>query len=342
MNKLHATINDVAKAAGVSITTVSRILNNKPDVAPATRQRVQQAIASLNYTPHIQAKNLAGGRSRSIAALYPAEALGFSGFEFDFFVGVANVAGKHEFLFNLIFHPLSENELLNLYRSNRVDGVILMEVHMNDWRPALLREYGYPFVMIGHREDNTGMSYIDLDFEAALMLTIKHLYELGHRGIGFINLTGDQRDQGYGPAVRSLRGYERGCAKYNLTPMVRDARRAVDDVTNATHELIDQYRELTAIITLHTDGMIGIIRAANSRGLDVPTDLSVVGLVSDKVASLITPTITSISFPAQAMGTRAAQMLVQMLDSDTYEAHGILLKPRLLVRESTAIARQRR
>jgi DNA-binding LacI/PurR family transcriptional regulator len=123
MNKSHTTIMDVAKAAGVSITTVSRILNNKPDVAPATRQRVLETIASLGYTPHAQAKSLAGGRSRSIAVHYPADSIGFSGLEFDFFIGMANVASKHEFLFNLFFHPLTESELLNLYRSNRVDGV---------------------------------------------------------------------------------------------------------------------------------------------------------------------------------------------------------------------------
>lgn len=342
MNRPHATINDVAKAAGVSITTVSRILNNKPDVAAATRQRVLEAIASLGYTPHAQAKNLAGGRSRSIAALYPSDSIGFSGLEFDFFVGMANIAGKHEFLFNLLFHPMSENELLNLYRSNRVDGVILMEVHLNDWRPPLLREHGYPFVLVGHCEDNTGISYIDLDFEAALMLTIKHLYELGHREIGFLNMTGGLRDLGYGPSVRSLQGYQQGCARYNLTPKVRDARPTIDDVMIATHGLLDEHPDLTAVVTLHTDGLIGIIRAANSRGLEVPTDFSVAGVISDKVASLITPPLTSISFPAQTMGTRAAQMLVQMLDSAAYEPHGVLLKPRLVVRESTAAARKRR
>jgi DNA-binding LacI/PurR family transcriptional regulator len=341
MNRPHATINDVAKAAGVSISTVSRILNNKPDVAPVTRQRVLEAIATLGYTPHAQAKNLAGGRSRSIAALYPADSVGFSGLEFDFFIGMANVAGKHEFLFNLFFHPLSESELLNLYRSNRVDGLILMEIHLDDWRPTLLREHGYPFVMIGHCEDNTNISYIDLDFEAAFVLTIKHLYELGHREIGFINLTGDLRDQGYGPSVRSLRGYELGCAKYKLTPKARDARPTIDDVMNATQELLDEYPNITAITTHHTDGLIGVIRAANNRGLEVPADFSVVGVMSDKVASLLTPPLTAVSFPAQAVGTRAAQMLVQMLDSEVYEPQGILLKPRLVVRESTAAAYQR-
>jgi DNA-binding LacI/PurR family transcriptional regulator len=341
MNRSHVTIIDVAKAAGVSITTVSRILNNKPDVAPATRQRVLAAIASLGYTPHSQAKNLAGGRSRSIAVLYPADSIGFSGLEFDFFVGMANVATKNEFLFNLFFQPLSESDLLNLYRSNRVDGVILMEIHLSDWRPALLREHGYPFVMIGHCEDNTDISYIDFDFEAALMLAMKHLYELGHREIGFINMTGTLRDTGYGPSVRALRGYEQGCLKYELKPKVRNARPTIENVMSATKELLDEYHELTALTTLHTDGLIGIIRAATSRGLEVPTDFSVVGMIPDKIASLITPPLTSISFPAHAMGTRAAQMLVQMLDSATYEPKSILLKPRLVVRESTAAVRTR-
>ncbi|MCC6456643.1 MAG: LacI family DNA-binding transcriptional regulator, partial [Caldilineaceae bacterium] len=125
MNK-NTTITDVARIAGVSITTVSRILNNKPDVAPETRRRVLDAIAQLDYTPHAQAKNLAAGKSRSLAVHYPSDSMGFSELEFEFFVGASTVATKRGFLFNLFTNVMSENTLLNLYRSNQIDGMILM------------------------------------------------------------------------------------------------------------------------------------------------------------------------------------------------------------------------
>jgi DNA-binding LacI/PurR family transcriptional regulator len=339
MNK-HTTIHDVATAAGVSITTVSRTLNNKPDVAPKTRQRVLTVIAELGYAPHASAQNLAAGRSRSIAVLYPMDSLGFSGLEFEFFLGIAAVTGKNEFLFNMIFQPMTESGLLNLYRSNQVDGLIMMEIHLNDWRPRLLNPLGYPFVMIGHCEDNTGLSYVDLDFEASLFLAVKYLYELGHRRIAFLNLTGTLREQSYGPSVRSLHGYQRACEQYGLVPIMGDAPAALEDVCAATESLLTTHPDLTAITTLHTDSLMGIIRTLQRRGLDVPLDVSLIGIIVDKVAQLITPPLTAISFPAQTMGTRAAKMLLQMLQDPASMPKQVLLPPKLIARDSTAPARE--
>jgi DNA-binding LacI/PurR family transcriptional regulator len=334
----NATINDVAKLAGVSITTVSRILNNKPDVAPTTRQRVLDAISQLGFTPHAVAQNLAGGKSRSIAVLYPSDSLGFTELEFEFFVGASQAATKASFLFNLIVSPITEQMLLNLYRSNQVDGVIVMEVHLDDRRVNALRENGYPFVLIGRCEDNTGLSTVDLDFETAILASVEHLYNLGHRYIGLTNLAGTQT--GYGPSIRSLWGYQRACEQFQIEPIYREAKPTIDDLYRATDALLDEQPCLTAMISTHTGPMVGAIRAVQNRGLSVPGDFSIMGILSDQTAQFLSPPLTAISFPAQTMGSRAAQMLIRKLQEADYEDKQVLFKPRLVVRESTAPARK--
>jgi LacI family transcriptional regulator, galactose operon repressor len=161
------TIADVAKMAGVSVSTVSRILNNKPDVSPATRDRVLGIIQELGYRPHVQAQSLAGGRSRTIALSFPARHAGFTQLELDFFIGAAQAAAERDYFFNLMTSPMTHDDLLNVYRNAYTDGVILMQICIQDWRVEMLRDYGYPFLMIGRCADNSGLSYIDLDFEAA-------------------------------------------------------------------------------------------------------------------------------------------------------------------------------
>src|SRR5512138_2422260 len=124
----EVTIFEVAQAAGVSITTVSRILNNKPDVSKATRQRVQQVIEALGYTPHAHAQRLAARKSRTIALLFPLERA-VSLLELDFIVGAAAAAGEENFFFNFMTAPITKSSLFGLYRSVQVDGIILMEIH---------------------------------------------------------------------------------------------------------------------------------------------------------------------------------------------------------------------
>jgi DNA-binding LacI/PurR family transcriptional regulator len=332
----NVTIVDVARAAGVSITTVSRALNNKPDVALPTRQRILEVIAELGYAPHAQAKNLAGGKSNAIAVLYPAAyTAGFSALEFEFFLGAAQVVSRADYLFNLIFETVTEQHLLNLFRGNLIDGAILMEVHLQDWRVDFLREHGFPFVMIGHCEDNTGLSYVDLDFTGAVMLACDHLIELGHRNIGFVTLVGDARQPGYGPSTRALWGYERACRDYGLPYIAVEAIERIEDLYRVTNDMMDRHPEVTAIITNHGPGIVGIVRALEQRGLSLPQDVSVMSIISNKVAELITPPITAVAFPAEHMGRRAAQMLVAKLQDPNYRDRQILFTPRLVTRAST-------
>jgi len=329
------TIADVAKTAGVSVSTVSRILNNKPDVSASTRDRVLEIIRELGYRPHIQAQSLAGGRSRTIALLFPIKYAGFTQLELDFFIGAARAAEERDYFFNLMTSPMTHDDLLNVYRNAYTDGVILMRICIQDWRVQMLRDYGYPFVMIGHCADNRGLSYIDLDFETAMLMALEHLFELGHRHIGFLTRPPSEREQGMGPAIRSLEGYRKALEKFGLKSAYREVNQTVQDMYTATLDLLREYPQLTAIVTVHGATAIGIIRALKQMGRSVPQDFSIVPIATDKIAQLITPPMTAISFPTAEMGYDAARMLIDTIQDETREPEQILLRPELILREST-------
>ncbi len=332
------TIADVAKAAGVSISTVSRILNGKQDVAEATRERVQRVIEELGYSPHAQAQRLRAGKTRNIALLFPLKypsSTPFNPLDMDFIVGAAAAAGQQEFFFSLLTTPVTKSSLLNLYRGAQVDGLVLMQIHAHDWRVDLLREKGYPFVMIGHTDDNTSLSFIDLDFEASVMTAFEHLVGLGHHNIGFLGQGQDLHEAGYGPAIRSWNGYQRALAAYRLPSIYREAHFAGQDVVQATLSMLNEHPDLSAIVTTHAYAALNIIQALNTRSLHIPDEISVVTVTAERIADLSTPPLTNVDFPAYEMGYRAVDMLTRTLEGNMGEPEQILIPPRLIIRNST-------
>jgi DNA-binding LacI/PurR family transcriptional regulator len=338
MDSAEITIADVAKRAGVSVSTVSRILNNKPDVAESTRTHVKQIIDELGFRPHTQAQRLAAGKSRTIAFVHPIEYL-FSReslADTGFILGAASAAAKESYMFNLVTIPMDESSLIGLYRSAQVDGTILMEIHLEDWRVDLLRQRNLPFTMVGHCADNSGLSYVDLDFERSVLAAVDHLIDLGHRHVGFLSHSAVVRLHQYGPAVRSLRGYELACKKHDLA--MRFAESDVDAVQihQATLKMLAKWPELTAIITSTGASVVGVLRALADCGRRVPDDTSVIPFISDKLSQLITPPLTAIDLPAYSMGHQAANMLIARLQNPDLKAEQILIPPNLIVRGSTA------
>jgi DNA-binding LacI/PurR family transcriptional regulator len=330
------TIADVARASGVSVSTVSRILNGKPDVAEKTRQRVRQVIETLGYTPHVQAQRLAAGRSHTIALLYPSKSIAMTHLELDFLIGAAAAANEESFFFNFTTEPITKSRLLSLYRSAQVDGVILMQIHVHDWRVNFLRDNGYPFVMIGRCADNTGLSFIDLDFEGAVLTVFDYLVGLGHRHIAFLNLSALMNQEGFGPAVRSYAGYRKAREKYsNVTFLYREVNPTTTDTFEVTFQLLDEQPKLTAIFSVYNSISIGVIRALRQRGRVVPDDCSVVAITTEQVAQLMTPPLTTIDFPTNTVGYQAAKMLISQLKQEPVETNQILLPPQLIIRQSS-------
>jgi DNA-binding LacI/PurR family transcriptional regulator len=206
-----------------------------------------------------------------------------------------------------------------------------MEVHHQDWRVELLKKQHYPFVMIGRCEDNTGLSFIDLDFEEAVVLAVDHLVGLNHKRIAIFN-SGTLRQEGYGPAVRSFQGMERALEKHAVDLMLFEAETLPEAVSALTESNVT-----AAIFAVHTLPMTDVLRPVIQRGYRVPEDLSIICLQGDEIAKNLIHPMTSVSFDINAVADRAAKMLIDQLEGRSSEVEQLVLPPQLSVRESTVL-----
>jgi DNA-binding LacI/PurR family transcriptional regulator len=334
-----ATIADVAKAAGVSVPTVSRILNDKQYVAEETRQRVHEAIRSLGYAPHTQARRLRSGASMTLALHHPVGSPHElrNVIETPYITGAAAAASEKNYFLNFLASQLNQESLLNMYRSNQVDGVVLLQVSMDDWRVNLLRENNYPFVMLGRCADLEGLSFIDLDFESAMIRAFEYLLELGHRKIGFLTYPHAWRKTGIGPAVRSFNGYKQALAQFGMASCYREIGwNSVEEGSQATHELLQENPDLTAIITVSHSTAAGSIKALTLQGHNVPNDCSVMSIGFDgELANVVTPSLTTLEWSPYDLSYQAIVLMTEQLAARELPRRQILVPPKLVVREST-------
>jgi DNA-binding LacI/PurR family transcriptional regulator len=320
--------------------TVSRVVNNEPHVAEETRHQVLRVIADMGYVPHLQAQRLASGRTRAIALHYPLEdpALISSQIEMDFITGIALGAADQEYFFSLLTSELTQAGLLKFCRGAHADGLVLMQVALDDWRVNVLRENDYPFVMIGRTAENEGLAYIDLDMEQAILDGYAHLVGLGHRHIAFLTFAREWRMRGIGPAMRGLRGFHKAVEQFTIAPLYRECELEVERAYCATAQLLTQHPQLTAIVAVHNTLAVGAIRALNDAGRTIPEDCSIMGVAIGK-PELVIPPLTSLDFAIHDVGRQAAHMLIDQLKDGREESQQVLVRPTLRLRHTTAPAR---
>ncbi len=331
-----STIVDIAAVSGVSVSTVSRILNDKPDVAAKTRERVLRVMDELGFAPQSAWQQIRSGRTRLIAMHVPPE---FNPPAYHLIIAAALGVEDAGYSITIITRALGDNELLGIFRGRHADGIILLEILADDHRPELLRDHGFPFVMIGHRADNTGLSFVDVDIEHGIGLAVEHLAELGHREIALLTVDPVVQDKTYGFATWALRGFQAACQRLGLSPRPCVGGPTESAMATSALRLIDEHPGITAIIAPQQQSVIGVLTAARARSLRLPRDLSLIGMLSESMSGLATPTLTAIDFPADGMGRIAARMILDRLDGGQTSPQQVLLRPRLIVRDSTSVPR---
>ncbi|RPJ25703.1 MAG: LacI family DNA-binding transcriptional regulator [Chloroflexi bacterium] len=215
---------DVAKRAKVSLSTVSYALNGKRPISEKTRQRIVKAMTELGYRPHPLARGLASKHTRILAILFPTVERGLGITELDFVASAAHAASTNGY--HLVVWSAETNdphELQQLTQQGLVDGVILMEVHVNDMRVNLLRELKFPFTMIGRCDDDRD-GYVDIDFKQTVDEALSYLAGLGHTDIAFLNQSRMSYEAGYGPVVRTKAAFEERIYLSGLKGVMRFCR----------------------------------------------------------------------------------------------------------------------
>jgi DNA-binding LacI/PurR family transcriptional regulator len=335
------TMLDVAKRAKVSISTVSYALNGTRPISQKTRQRIIEAMEELGYRPHPLARGLASKRTRILAILFPSIERGLGITELEFVTSAAHAAGKNGY--HLVVWSAETNdpdELRQLTLQGLVDGVILMEVHVNDSRVNLLRETGFPFSMIGRCDDDRD-GYVDIAFKQTVEEAMAYLIGLGHRNIAFVNQSWASYEAGYGPVVRTKAAFERYVQARDVNCVIRFCSPSPQCGYETINTLLQEYPDLTAVISMNDRAVPGIMRAIAEHGWKIPDDFSLVTLVSSvRMAEMMVPVLTTMEPPFAELGRIATELLIKHLEGKSDENPRILIPCHLVVGGSSSPCRR--
>jgi LacI family transcriptional regulator len=335
----RVTIREVAEAAGVSIATVSRVLNGRDDVAPETREAVSRVIREHGYSANRSARSLSAGRTGLIGVLVP---LVFPAYFASIVSGAAEAL--HEQDLRLVLSPTDhqhdrEVSLLDRLMHGLTDGALIVLPEESSEELAQLLDDGYRFVVVDPLEPlDERIPSVSAAHASGADQAMKHLLGLGHRRIAAI--TGPN---GWVATEDRRRGYHAALAAAGILPdpaLELEADFEIAGGRKAADKLLDLAEPPTAIFAFNDNLAIGAIQAARSRGLRVPYDLSVVGFDDVEHATIVTPTLTTVRQPLAEMGRTAVSLLMRLLEGQRFETLRVELATRLVVRESTAPPRE--
>jgi LacI family transcriptional regulator len=327
----HITIADVAREAGVSLMTVSRVINDKDGVSPTTRQRVLEIVERLDYQPSSIARGLATQRTGTLGLVVPDVANPFFS---DVARGAEHVAyaqGHNVFLCNTDEDPLREETVLQSLEAKRVDGVVLCSSRLDDGKLCSVLARHPSVVLVNRRLEGDKMGTVLLDDEIGGRMATQHLLQTGHRDVGFLagpltSRSGRERIKGY-CAVLTAAG-----RPYN-SDWLRHCSPVVQGGQEAARELLTTYPELTSLFCYNDLVAVGALQACADLGRRVPDDVAIVGFDDIPLAALVTPPLTTCRVPRYELGVQAMRLLLAQIDGDLITSK-IVLRPELVVRTS--------
>jgi LacI family transcriptional regulator, galactose operon repressor len=331
------TIHDVAKAAGVAIKTVSRVLNDEPNVRPETRARVLAAAEAMNYQPSLSARSLAGRRSHLIGLVYENPSVNYL---VDLQHGAMARCRRDKF--RLFVHQCSgpreelTRDVLGLIDQTHVDGLIVspplsQSAHLIE----ALDSRNVPFVRISPDDRPSGSPYVEMDDAGAACEMTEYLISIGHTRIAFIIGHPDH----FASSLR-LRGYRTALERHRIAcdpGYVRQGHFVFESGLEAGRELLALPNPPTAVFASNDDMAAGVLLAAHELAIPVPRRLSVAGFDDTYVSRIVWPRLSTVHQPTYDLAFSAADLLLQSLRDDA--APKVARLPyRLIYRESTAPA----
>lgn len=330
-----ATIDDVAKAAGVSTSTVSYVLSGKRPISGPTRARVEKAIRDLGYRPHAGARALASSRTNVIALVAPLRVAVNVNVIMEFVTGVVTAARHHNYDVLL----LTQEDATGIDRvssGSMVDAIIAMDIEEDDPRIPLLKAARQPAVLIGLPRDNAGLSCVDLDFFGAGAATVRHLAHLGHTNVGMLGAPHAvwQRHTSFWDRTLSGAHYEATSKGVTFTAIPCEASEV--GARQGVTELLRKAPGITGLVVHNEAALPHVVAALRDSGRSIPEDISVVAICPQHLATSQPQALTSVTIPATAIGKVAVDMAMQRLSDPEQPAETRLLAAELTQRATTA------
>jgi LacI family transcriptional regulator len=305
-------MSDVAQAAGVSLKSVSRVINNESHISPKLRAKVERAISELSYVPDPAARSLAGARSFTIGVLFDNPSPNYTMKVQSGAYQGCRAAGYHLRIDNLEHNAADadfERQLREILQGSRVDGFILTPPHSDDPRLlARLEEQAIPYVRIAPVIDPGRSSAVDFDDRAAAALVADHLLALGHRRFGFVS----------GPAQHRRAQFRKDGFVSRVAEICPQAEVVIESGSfsfasgmEAGRRLLVASQPPTAIFAANDDMAAGVMNAAMQLGLKLPDDLSVCGFDDSWISMAVHPPLTTIRQPIEDMARTGVELLLQ-------------------------------
>ncbi|WZY34219.1 LacI family DNA-binding transcriptional regulator [Bacillus sp. FSL W8-1122] len=327
------TIKDVAKEAGVSIATVSRVLNNGIGYSIKTKQHVLKTIEEMGYSPNAIARGLINKQSNTIGVLFPEISGLVSAEILQGIEEAAHARGKSIVICNTASSGHKTKEYLKLLQEKQVDGILFASQLLTLEYVAIVRKMGVPVVTVSAYSEDPTIPAVQVDNETAAYDAVCYFIQQGHTEIGMISgnpsdlLAGAPRMAGYKRALK-----EAGIA-YVPTKVAWDKGFYFEDGQKAFQRLYTDHPNLTAIFSASDELAIGAMSAATAKGLRIPEDLSVIGFDGTKLAKMAVPPLTTVSQHFFSMGKTAANLLFDSIATGRASS-GRIIRHELIKRHS--------
>jgi len=331
------TIRDVAKLAGVSSMTVSRVVNSSGYASRETRERVEKAVAELGYVPNSLARSLRFKKTKTIALV-------LTDITNPYFTTLARAVedSASENGFSVIFCNTDESaseeaEYVNMLLQKQVDGVLLVPARSSAESVLVLQDHQVPVVVLDRRMPGTEVDVVRGDSERAAFELIRHLLDLGHTRIAV--LTGPAETS---TAADRVAGYRRALAEAGLEPdprLVIHGQFSEESGYQMAHQALGRDPRPTALFAANNFIALGAFRAIRELGLNVPGDVSLVTFDDLPATLMIEPFLTMAAQPAYEMGLKAIELLLARLSGGPADCQEIVLPTELLIRKSSGPAR---
>jgi len=326
------TIHDVSERAGVSLSTVSRVLNDRSTVNPQLRERVLQAVQELDYRPNLAARTLKTSRSRLIVFMVPEIS---NPYYTETYRGIHGIAEEQGYI-TLVYEATDVREVLRTIMARGADGLIIDAFYCSDCKGELI-DAGIPFVQtnapVGRSSDK---NTVRIDIFGATLKVIDYLRSMGHRKIGLI-VSPVSREY---PMDERERAFRASAADHGIDRPERFIVGAVAPQDKyrggyeGMRELLARDVGVTAVIALNDLVAVGAIAGAESMGRRVPADLSIVGFDNGAIAPYTSPPLTTVNIPTIRQGEIAAKMLFEMMEEPQGVPHSVEVRTELIVRQS--------
>jgi LacI family transcriptional regulator len=338
MSKRRISIQDIARRAGVSHSTVSRALRDNPLISPQVREEIKRIAQEMNYVPNAIAQSLQNQRTNTIGVVVTSIADPFFADVVEGIEQVAKSAGLSVML--SASHRDFEQEIaaIDNFHRRRVDGILVADSRISKQHSKQLRQIAVPTVLINSQtqEQSEMFHSVEIDDRLGARLAVEHLVSLGHRCIGYLGVGDRSRSN-----QQRLQGYRMALTEAGLPP-ITDWVAISDEDYARTSDVATGQKMLSKLVTAGVTGIfcyndmvaIGALLACHELGISVPGDLSLVGFDGIALSGYVTPPLTTVSQPMLEIGCSAMQMLLDLLEEKTVENR--VLSPFLVKRGSSA------